>query len=295
MEKLGGRNNNRNQRESVSSRPQNENLPFGRVPDYQLWQPRVDSTGREVGFTSPDGAFHPLSKGEKMQVRIDRPANRFDVVITNSIGSTRIIHSGPLAHSDLDPELSSAHPGEVDTGISEHVPTGTPEGAQPAHTEQTEESKFNLNKERLNELIETASMKGARFGFELKLTDEDRASILKIADHIENRILEQINADLKWREFKNLETDLHSKGFLGSGVFPPSWLINGGPTARVEATYLTGHRTTITVPEYIYNAYYWLGRAEDLRLSASMHSGENAKYFAVELRDAVHFLSQVTV
>jgi hypothetical protein len=250
-------------------------MPTDRVHESQLWMARMQN-GKEVGFTDPEGKLHALADGESFQVEMERGHNRYDVVVMGADGSRKIFHSGPL-----DPNKPMIEP-----------------QLQPA-TQENQQPKIDLDKDRLNKLIRITSAKsaqgqGARFGIEISLDNTDIEQVLRIVAAIE-KVVASAKTNPQWQEFEKISGELFRKGFIMSGVFPPSWLIDGGQNAVVKEEYRgKSEGTKIIVPTNVYNTYYWGYKAEQLKghIAHANFKGTSASSLAKDLTEAAHFLRE---
>ena len=165
-------------------------------------------------------------------------------------------------------------------------------------TKQEEELPFD--KERLNKIMGDCSKKGATFGREINLDDEDRKQIEVANRFVEQAVDEAVENDGEWKKFEKLRDELASKGHILSFTFPPPWLVNGGENAEVreEAGDKTKKESTkIIVPSRVYNAYYYKGTVQQIRdgyVNSSNNAirGESARHLSDKLARLAYFVKE---
>ena len=237
----------------------------GNVPEHRLWQTRVNSTtGEELGYVNPKGQFHALEKGAKFVIERDRAKNSYEALEIGADGTRTTIAMGELTSERMEERALSPKAFE------------------------------DLDRDRLNKLVEKTSPPGALFGRDVKFEKEDREQIELLVSKAERLIEAAKQNDLEWRRLEDTIEDLEKKGYIQSFVFPPTWLIkDGDPTTKVKVQEKNGVYQ-IVVPEKTYNIYYWDKKVEHLKKVASLNdealNGRSANSLAQNLREIAHLL-----
>lgn len=157
----------------------------------------------------------------------------------------------------------------------------------------------DLDRIRLNELMQIANRPGVYFGKGLELTDYDREQFEFVASEVEAELAPKYE-DPKWQAFVKLLEEGIAKGAIFSidthkGTKVPTWCIDGGEEQEIKKVRLStehGEKNGIQVPQEIFNLYHWRLTAQSLRgyitRSNESLSGTSPK----ELREILRHLAK---
>ena len=106
------------------------------------------------------------------------------------------------------------------------------------------------------------------FGKDFSLDDSHREQLQALVE-IGESILQKDKEKPEWHEFQRLLQDLSDKGFALSFVFPPNWLVDGGPTATVQKIRTQKGLPGIQVPSSVFKVYEWDYVIDSIRTASS--------------------------
>lgn len=269
------------------------NRPGGSLQEWQLWQSKVVK-GREVSVKSPEGKIFKI--GEDEQFIIERgERGDYEAVIIGPNGERKILRESlatqDARYKEQDKDELEKLRGEI--GLESESSQETMEA------EQKEELSYN--RDILNKITKICSEKGAIFGKDVNLDAEDIKQLGIVADLVEGKVNEAIENDDAWKSFEELQRELDKKGVIMSFKFPPTWLVNGGENATVHEQQGDKSKNEspvqIVVPERVYNAYFYIGTARQLRdsyvkPSAEAIRGTSAKGLATKLDSLKFFIKR---
>lgn len=239
--------------------------PKGKMPDWMQWEPMMNQkTGQVIGIKDSEGKFYRFNKNENFSMDKIAGSNERTVFITKKDGQK--------------------------IPFTEWV---------QKEEEQSKEKELKINKEILNNITNKCSVKGACFGREVNLRN-DEIEQLEIVDTLSETLIDKYKKNNEWKEFESKKNELSKKGIMGGFKgFPPSWLIKGDElTEHVE---LKG--SSITVPQNIYNTYYWTEtikqfheeindakKTNPLDQNRRKNYGRNTRELSKYLKDLAHLL-----
>lgn len=268
--------------------PQPEgNRPKAELPEWQMWQPKVvkgkDGQLQENSVKSPDGTTYQIREGEHFVVNRGENGD-YEAAIVGPDGKKNVLHeslaSRKAKQEQQDKEEADRLRGELQEGSEKSTP---------------------YDRERLNDLAKKLSQKGALFGREVVLEDEDKKQLGIVCELVGGKINEAMKDSADWKNFQDLERKLTSKGYLMAGKFPPSWLVNGGENAQVQER--AGDKkkneapVQIVVPDQVYNAYYYREvarqtRSDYIETSAEAMRGQSVKGLREDLSRLKYFIKE---
>ena len=119
-------------------RPDSHGLPGGPMPEWKFFQSKVDlSTGKEIGFSSPDGNWFPLAEGEEL-VHVRNDQHGRDTFIRSGDIMTPFDQWGPKLERNAKTIADEHHEGHPPKPVAEQVFDGVwqtikHEKSQPAY------------------------------------------------------------------------------------------------------------------------------------------------------------------
>lgn len=184
---------------------------------------------------------------------------------------------------------------KADGGIAEMMVTGTREGFDSSKASffdtqekvadnADQESPEELDRPRLNELIEESRRPGVYFGKGLELTDHDRHQFDLIATRV-HAYLEPFYEQPDWKKFMALVREEDKKGALISfadhkNTNVPAWCVDGGENAVIEKILRQSEHGTanaIQVPSKLFKVYHWKNTVDKLEGNYRDKSNETIK------------------
>ncbi len=257
------------------------NRPEAKVPEWQLWQEKLskDEKGKMFarGVRSPDGNYHKLEKGEKFVINKEDDGD-YEAVALGPDGSKRVLK-----------ESLSAQKARVGQENEEALATVREK------IEQGKETPYD--RERLIEITKKCAERGALFGKDVNLGDEDKRQIEIVIQLVEEQINEAMKNDEEWKNFEKLENELTSKGIMTTDAS----YVDGGENVHVQQR--KGDKSKgespiqIVVPSRVYNLRYYRNvvngtRDHYLKPSAEAIRGQSVKGLRDNLRSLSYFIKE---
>ncbi|MDP3882843.1 MAG: hypothetical protein Q8Q48_02190 [Candidatus Staskawiczbacteria bacterium] len=260
----------------------------GSVPEWSLWQPKVvrgkDGQQRESSVKSPDGKTYEMKDGEQFVVE-KRENGDYEAAIVGADGEKTILRESLASKKTKHEQQDKEEMDKLRKGF----------GLEKEDSQETAEAKQEeqpYDRERLVEITKKCAKKGALFGKDVNLDDEDKRQIEIVSNLVEEQINEAMKNDEEWKNFKKLENELTSKGIMTTDAS----YVDGGENAHVQQR--EGDKSKgespiqIVVPSRVYNSRFYRNvvsgtRDNYLKPSAEAIRGQSVK----GLRDSLSSLS----
>ena len=304
--------------EQTQEQPRNDGpRPKAELPEIMQWQTKMRRGEDGKAFTSdvkaPDGTHHRLKEGENFVITRGEGGD-YEAAIVGADGEKTILRESlaskkaKLEKEDKEKieehrkylegvfqeEREKEAKGVFDTYKSE---TSQKKETSEEAPETKQENEPPFDKERLNKIMGECSKKGASFGRDVNLDDEDRKQIEAANQFVEQTIDKAVENDGEWKKFKELKAELDSKGALLGFKFPPPWLIDGGENAGVLEKKGGKGEAQIVVPSKVYNAFYYKETVRQIRdgyveSSNNVIRGESAHHLSDRLKKLAYFVKE---
>lgn len=217
-----------------------KNRPETSVPEWRLWQTKLEKTAngktRETIVKSPDGANIPINDGERFV--INRLENGdYEAVAVDKDGNKRVLRESLASKKSKLEEKDK-------------------EDLELARESLGLEKEPIYDVERLNKITKACSERGANFGKEVNLEEEDKRQIEIVNSLVEGQINEVMEDDEEWKKFEELKSKLSSKGYLTRKT-----VVDGGENVHIhekEGDQSKGESPIqLVVPSRVYNANFY--------------------------------------
>lgn len=230
---------------------------------------------RSVGFHDTKGQYFELPKGDELiHILADDGVNR-DTFVRRDNGTL----------TPVDDWKAHRHEGKV----------------------SKDTKKDDLDRGRLNEIMQKAMEPRTFFGKGLELTDYDKIQFKKVVVEAEG-FLAPMREDPDWKKFGALIDELNSRGGLISfasheNTFVPTWCIDGGPDAEVKETPRPNIKegnglTGIQVPSKVFQIFNFSEATEKLaeyaRSTNETIKGRTTDHLGLVLFRVGHYLNMLT-
>jgi hypothetical protein len=163
--------------------------------------------------------------------------------------------------------------------------------------ETRQENKPPYDRERLIEITKKMAKRGALFGKDVNLDDEDKKQIEMVSQLVEEQINEAMKNDEEWKSFEKLESELVSRGIM----LADASYVDGGENASAHQR--EGDQSKrespiqIVIPSRVYNSRYYRDvvrgtRDGYLKPSAEAIRGQSVKGLRDNLSSLSHFIKE---
>ena len=284
--------NSREQKVSQEQIPKKGNRPGGELPEWSLWKPKVvrgkNGQQRETSVKSPDGKTYEIKEDEQFVVEKGENGD-YEAAIVSADGEKIILRESLVSkekkHEQQDKEESDR--------LRESLGLEKENSQETTQEKQEEEPPYD--RERLNEIAKKCAEKGALFGKDVNLDDEDKKQIEIVTKLVDEQINEAVKDDEEWKNFEKLQSKLVKEGIM----LVSACYVDGGENAQVHER--RGDKTKkeapvqIVVPSRVYNAHYYKNVAQEtinlyVKPSNEAMRGQSVKGLRENLGRLKHFI-----